>query len=197
MSSTFNFIRHEIELNTIHSSDEKQAREISYNILEVTPALWENIASFASRQSMARLCIVSHHFYSVFSTILYADTIDPPLNAAQSSKLIRTLSDAQTTGWKLHPAILIRQLGLRDDEKTRNAETRASSVDALNNLYTLTLGERTRGSALRVLEWDMEAGLDELGKILGASGNFPNLKELNVSSKGTNNNFNVNFGFLT
>ncbi|KAJ7125238.1 hypothetical protein C8R44DRAFT_135006 [Mycena epipterygia] len=172
------------------SNDEKQARDLSYNVLEVTPALWANIASFASRQSMSRLCTVSHDFYSVFSAILYADTIDPPLNAAQSSKLIRTLSDAQATGWKLHPAILICQLGLRDDKKTRNAETRASAVDALNNLYALTLGERTRGSALRVLEWDLEAGLDELGKILGALGNFPNLKELNVSSNGTNNNFN-------
>jgi hypothetical protein len=49
----------------------------------------------------------------------------------------------------------------------------------------------TKGAALRVLHWHYAAGINELGKILGVSVKFPNLKELKVSSTGTNNNFNV------
>ncbi|KAJ7655368.1 hypothetical protein B0H17DRAFT_1099102 [Mycena rosella] len=62
----------------------------------MAPELWMIIASFASRQSLARLCSVSHRFHSTFSALLYANVVDPPLTSGQSARLVRTPNDAQT-----------------------------------------------------------------------------------------------------
>ncbi|KAJ6589992.1 hypothetical protein DFH09DRAFT_1140602 [Mycena vulgaris] len=80
--------------------------------------------------------------------------------------------------------------GIIQPLETRKVETQAS-INALNNIHPLAvLSERTPGSLLRALHWNLAAGLDELGRILGAAGKFPNLKELIVTSNGTNRNFN-------
>lgn len=176
----------------------KSALGSSQTIPDVAPELWAIIASFSSRQSLAHLCSVSHHFYSTFSRTLYEDIIAPPLTSSQSSLLVKTLSDAQTHSWKPHPATLIRQLGLTNVEHSRFRPTQISkaqvqvSTDSLKNLYRLApQDEFTRGSVLRSLHWGLAAGLDELGQILGTQGHFPKLRELSVVSNGTNNNFNV------
>ncbi|KAJ7032769.1 hypothetical protein C8F04DRAFT_646078 [Mycena alexandri] len=57
-------------------------------------------------------------------------------------------------------------------------------------MYTGPNGLVMNGSVLRVLHWDLPAGLDDLGRIMGVPGRFPNLRELAVSTTGTNNNFN-------
>ncbi|KAJ6593399.1 hypothetical protein B0H19DRAFT_1246176 [Mycena capillaripes] len=161
---------------------------LSYNTADVPPELWALIVSFASRQSLARLCSVSHRFCSAFSTLLYANTVDHPLTASQSARLIETLSDDKTS-LKLHPATLIRDLGLTstDGAGTRVflGETRLL-IKALKNLELTPLST----SGLRALHWSLGAGVDELGRILGAPGNFPHLRELIVSSDGSNHNFN-------
>lgn len=163
---------------------------LSYTISGVPPELWAIIAHFASRQSLARFCCVSHDFQSTFSVFLYANIIDPPLSADQSSRLITTLSDVQKPCWKPHPALLIRKLGLTGGSSQNTTE--AQNHDSLRNMYRLIpRAECTSGSALRVLHWNLEAGLDDLGQILGVPGHFPHLRELVVSSNGNNNNFNV------
>ncbi|KAJ6554589.1 hypothetical protein B0H19DRAFT_1154165 [Mycena capillaripes] len=157
--------------------------ELSYSTADVPLELWTIIASFASRQCLARLCSVSHRFRSAFSLLLYANTVDHPLTASQSTHLIETLSNEKTS-LKPHPATLIRDLGLTDgvDAQAFKGKTK-SLTKALKNLEFAFLG-------LRVLHWSLTAGVDELGKILGAPGKFPQLKELAVSCDGSNNNFN-------
>ncbi|KAJ6590036.1 hypothetical protein DFH09DRAFT_1140725 [Mycena vulgaris] len=86
--------------------DKKRPGQPSYNVLDVPPELWAFIASFASRQSVARLCCVSQRFYSTFSALLYENLVI----SASNSLFIRTLGDAQASGWKPHPATLIKQL---------------------------------------------------------------------------------------
>ncbi|KAJ6590063.1 hypothetical protein DFH09DRAFT_1359079 [Mycena vulgaris] len=173
----------------------KHNPELSYYPIDIPPELWALIASFSSRQSVARLCSVSHRFYSTFSELLYVNVVDPPLTVAQSAQLIKSLGDAQTLSWKPHPATLIRQLGLNDGRRgcfwvEPTADENQTSLNALRTMYPLALGDHIRGSALRVLHWNLQASIDELGKILGAPGKFPNTKELIVSSKGFNSNFN-------
>ncbi|KAJ6590033.1 hypothetical protein DFH09DRAFT_220963 [Mycena vulgaris] len=173
----------------------KHNPELSYNPIDIPPELWALIASFSSRQSVARLCSVSHRFHSTFSELLYRNVVDPPLTAAQSAQLIKSLGDAQILSWKPHPATLIRQLGLNDGRRggfhnKPTAEENQASLKALRNIYPLALGDPIRGSALRVLHWNLDASIDELGKILGTPGKFPNIKELIVSCKGFNTNFN-------
>jgi hypothetical protein len=176
------------------SSNIKSASELSHNgFLDVPPELCAIIAYFASRQSLASLCSVSRRLCSIFSAPLYANTVDPPLTSAQSSCLIKTLSTAKTLSWKPHPALFIRQLGLTDSGLVNDIKAKAkTSADSLRNIYRLIPDfERSRGSALRSLHWNIAAGLDELGQILGAPGHFPNLRELMVSCNGTNSNFGV------
>ncbi|KAJ6589994.1 hypothetical protein DFH09DRAFT_1359026 [Mycena vulgaris] len=163
-------------------------------ISDVPPELWSIIASSLSRQSLAQLCAVSRRFYSMFSRHLYGNIIDPLLTPVQSTHLMKTLSDAQTPDWRPHSATLIRQLGVTSTCRLWNPASTipipAASL-GLRNLYALIPpSERARGSLLRVLHWHLEASLDDLGRILGVPGHFPNLKELDVSSTGINKNFN-------
>ncbi|KAJ6533988.1 hypothetical protein DFH09DRAFT_1284268 [Mycena vulgaris] len=159
------------------------------------PELWVTIGRFVPRQALAHLSCVSHELCAVFSPLLYGDTITTPMSGAQASRLIESLSAAQPSSWKPRPATLIRHLGMTNGgprvAQTIDPEIWEASVNALRNLAELTLGERTRGSALRVLHWHLPAGIDELGKILGFPGHFPNLKELVVFADGTNENFNI------
>ncbi|KAJ7697780.1 hypothetical protein B0H16DRAFT_818533, partial [Mycena metata] len=160
----------------------------SYDVENVPPEIWAIIARLTSRESLARLCSVSLHFCFAFSPLLYANTVNPPITAKQSARLIETLHDATTYSWKPHPVSLIRSLGLMDGDGTDKSKDKAKATRALKNL---AFGSpHTRGSVLRALHWSLEAGVNELGSVLGPPGNFPHLRELVVSSKGRNNNFN-------
>ncbi|KAJ7701990.1 hypothetical protein B0H16DRAFT_1554394 [Mycena metata] len=146
--------------------------EVSDQTSKVSAEIWALIASYASRQSVARLCAVSRTFHSTLSAPLYTDVLHPPLTATQSSRLIRTLRTE--TAIQPHPATFIRELGLK------------ASKNVHKNLFRFI----PSGSPLRVLHWNMNAGLDELGQLLGKPDQFPNLRELCVSSSGMNKNFN-------
>ncbi|KAJ7032790.1 hypothetical protein C8F04DRAFT_646532 [Mycena alexandri] len=161
-----------------------RVRNLSYDTSEVSAELWTLIASFASRQSVARLCAASRTFHSTLSATLYTDVLHPPLTATQSSRLIRTLRTE--TAIQPHPATFIRELGFKDGGMSAIRARDQASSDVFKNLFRL-IGS---GSPLRVLHWNMDAGLDELGQLLGTPEQFPNLRELCVSSNGTNNNFN-------
>ncbi|KAJ7496741.1 hypothetical protein FB451DRAFT_1208649 [Mycena latifolia] len=177
--------------SSLTKRNKKQPPEVSYNTSDVPPELWEIIASFSSRQSVARLCSLSHEFCSTFSVLLYSNLITPPLSPSQSSLLLKTLGDAQTSAWKPHPATLISRLGLSDGGRFPTSQTiKADTSASINGLKNLSALSPTRQSALRILHWHLAAGVDELGKILGAPGNFSNIKELVVSANGFNNNFN-------
>ncbi|KAJ7104565.1 hypothetical protein C8R43DRAFT_906897, partial [Mycena crocata] len=155
--------------------------------------LWSIIASFTSRRTLACLCSVSHLFYSIFSPLLYANIIKPLLNNERSTLIVRTLCDrdAQMSSWKPQPAFLIQQLALGGAE-FHKPETAMMAVTALKSMYSLRSPvERTRGATLRVLRWNLPAGVDELGKVLGAPEHFPNLRELTVFCDGKNTNFTV------
>ncbi|KAJ7935245.1 hypothetical protein B0H13DRAFT_2473257 [Mycena leptocephala] len=152
--------------------------ELSYNTADVPPELWTIVASFASRQSLGRLCSVSHRFYSLFSALLYANTVDPPLTCPQSWRLINTLSNKKSESSKPHPATLIRHLGLKERAGTQHPEQKTKNlIKAFKNLELSS--RRSAGSALRTLHWSLATGVDELGKILGK---FRHLKELVVST---------------
>jgi hypothetical protein len=79
-------------------------------------------------------------------------------------------------------------LGLKEGAGTQHPEQKTKNlIQAFKNLSS----RRSAGSALRTLHWSLATGVDELGKILGK---FRHLKELIVSTDGTNNNFNVGLG---
>ncbi|KAJ7032759.1 hypothetical protein C8F04DRAFT_1106452, partial [Mycena alexandri] len=166
----------------------------TYDVSDVPTELWAHIGTFSSRQSLARLCSASQEFHSRFSPLLYGSIIDPPLNASQSSALITALSSPEAPG-QLHPAARIQRLSLSDGRFTSRSSKaiksqRQAVLDLLKNMYTGPNGLVMNGSVLRALHWDLPAGLDDLGRIMGVPGRFPNLRELAVSTTGTNNNFN-------
>ncbi|KAJ7276952.1 hypothetical protein C8J57DRAFT_1310806 [Mycena rebaudengoi] len=123
---------------------------------------------------------------------LYTDIFEPCLTTKQSSMLFGTIHQSQP---KSHcPALLIRKLGVKDDALAPvggalKAQTQLAA-EALDNLRFLSLSDTRGASLLRVVHWGLAAGIDELGKILRSSTAFPHLRELIVTSKGTNNNFN-------
>ncbi|KAJ7753140.1 hypothetical protein B0H14DRAFT_421564 [Mycena olivaceomarginata] len=181
--------------NIPSNHDNKPIPNVSYDVSAVPPELWGTIATFASRQSLARLSAASHEFYYKLSPLLYGNIVEPPLTAAQSSALIETLGKARTPSGRPHLAEQVQHLKLTPTGTGRTPEAIKSrdkpASDVLRNMYRLIPGAESRsGSVLRVLHWNLAAGLDELGTILGAPGHFPNLKELFVSTTGTNNNFN-------
>src|ERR1700761_7766738 len=67
--------------------------------LEVPPELWSAVAKFCNRHTIARLCCVSGHFYSVFIRLLYGMTTSPPLSTPRAFLLIRALSEADAS-WR-------------------------------------------------------------------------------------------------
>ncbi|KAJ7276967.1 hypothetical protein C8J57DRAFT_1310854 [Mycena rebaudengoi] len=123
---------------------------------------------------------------------LYTDIFEPCLTTKQSSLLFGTIRQSQP---KSHcPVLLICKLGVKDDALTPvggalKAQTQLP-VQALDNLRLLALSDTRGASLLRVVHWSLAAGIDELGKVLRSTGAFPHLRELIVTSKGTNNNFN-------
>ncbi|KAJ7736939.1 hypothetical protein B0H16DRAFT_1466524 [Mycena metata] len=168
----------------------KSPPDASQCFLDVPPELCALIARFASRPSLARLCSISHRFCFVFSPLLYANIVEPPLSSTQSLRLIKTLSTPQTLSWKSHPAVLVRHLGLTDSRANTIKSSPRESVDALMNMYRLMPdAERIRGSALRSLHWNFTAGVDELGQILNARGHFPYLTELRITCDQTTTDF--------
>ncbi|KAJ7277000.1 hypothetical protein C8J57DRAFT_1310917, partial [Mycena rebaudengoi] len=123
---------------------------------------------------------------------LYTDIFEPCLTTKQSSLLFGMIRQSQP---KSHcPVLLIRKLGVKDDALTPvggalKAQTQLP-VQVLDNLRLLELSDTRGASLLRVVHWSLPAGIDELGKVLRSTGAFPHLRELIVTSKGTNNNFN-------
>ncbi|KAJ7276942.1 hypothetical protein C8J57DRAFT_1714128 [Mycena rebaudengoi] len=174
-------------------SKPKSIESQSTPILDVPPELWALIASFSSRQTVARLCLLSRSFYAIFLPTLYSNILEPPLYAKQSSALLKTLRQEPSSSSTLHhPASLIRKLSVKDDgSKLKSAKFKAqSTVQAFDNLRFLPLSNQRGPSVLRVLHWGMAAGIDELERILGSPGNFPHLRELVVTSSRPNHNVN-------
>ncbi|KAJ6489599.1 hypothetical protein C8R47DRAFT_473342 [Mycena vitilis] len=166
----------------------------SLSIDDVPPEIWSVVARYLSRQSLGRLCAVSHGFRATFSVLLYSDTIDPPItNPGSSWRLMVLLSTEEAPAWKPHPATLLRRLYLTDwrDGFLLRLSTgdQAQTQVALNSLKNTYRFASARASSLRTLKWRFSAGLDDLGQILGNSTHFPNLRELDISSNGTNTNF--------
>ncbi|KAJ7772002.1 hypothetical protein DFH07DRAFT_768115 [Mycena maculata] len=143
------------------------------SILNVPFELWAIIAGSLSRKSLPSLCVVSRHFCSIFSVLLYRNILNPLLTIAQSSRLIKTLRNEPVPICERHWSTMIYKLALECNcFKTPEVETRAAS-DALHKL--------TSPSVL--------AGLDELAQILG-TGHVPNLTELFVRTNDSSKNFN-------
>ncbi|KAJ7496704.1 hypothetical protein FB451DRAFT_1208454 [Mycena latifolia] len=183
--------RPECSLSLAGKRNRKILPELSYNTSDVPPELWEIVASFASRQSVARLCSLSREFCSTFSALLYSDLINPSLSPSQSSRLIKRLGAAQTSSWKPHPATLIRQLDIPDGSRDRFRsfqDVKAKAQALRGALGRIALSEPTKGSALRVLHWNFPNSLKDLGEILETE-YFPNLRELAISSNETSQNF--------
>ncbi|KAJ6491740.1 hypothetical protein C8R47DRAFT_1214532 [Mycena vitilis] len=165
-----------------------------------------NIASFVSRPSLARLCSISRDIYSTFSPILYANTIDPSLAVAQSSRLTRTLSSKKT----LMQPYLIRRLALTDGGQSR---TDLTPYDEDNHTYPHS-GLSALVSAINIIRLPVLAALniapdltpefmeefDDLDDVpvfdtdfvpfLGA---HPNLVDLTLSAEGTQLTDDVTF----
>ncbi|KAF7350990.1 hypothetical protein MSAN_01661200 [Mycena sanguinolenta] len=164
------------------SFDPSPKAEFRQDMSQMPVELWTMVAAFASRSSVACLCRVSRHFYSLFNPMLYRNTIHPPLTAAQTSLFVQTLASKKPASGRPHPALLVRELGLTD---TPGSPTILNSSTTISKaLKRLHLAEE-----LQVLHWSLAAGVDDLGKIFGGPGRFPHLRELAVSCKGTNNNF--------
>ncbi|KAJ7188905.1 hypothetical protein C8R46DRAFT_1244116 [Mycena filopes] len=145
------------------------------------PELCALIAHSASRQSLARLCSTSRRFCFIFSPLLYANTVEPPLNTDQAARLTKTLIAPQTRTWKSHPAVHVRHLSLMGYQTYYGIKTSPQQpISALVNTYRLMPdAERTtRGSALRTLHWNFAGGVDMLSQILNDSGHFPSLTDL-------------------
>jgi hypothetical protein len=165
-------------------------------ISRVPPELWAIIASFSSRPTIARLCLLSRAFNTIFLPQLYTNLLDPDLTIKQSSLILKTLClSPSALSTSHHPASLIRKLSVKDDVSTMSPEyskaQTALAVQVLDNMRMRPLAEPQGPSLLRVLHWGLLAGVDELGRILSSPGMFPHLRELIVTSKGANKNFNV------
>ncbi|KAJ7457458.1 hypothetical protein FB451DRAFT_1274950 [Mycena latifolia] len=157
------------------------AREpIMREVLEVPPEIWALVVALSGRQSIGRLCAVSHRFYSIFTPLLYSTTTEPPLTAPQSALLIRTLRKAHTSLLRPH-LVHIQSLSLSDYHGIDTPQCLA----ALRNLMEIRLdGHPMRGSALRTLKWSLSRGTEELARLLRTPGNFPHLKEISVECRG-------------
>ncbi|KAJ7279945.1 hypothetical protein C8J57DRAFT_117869 [Mycena rebaudengoi] len=163
---------------------------------DVPPELWGLIASFSSRRTIARLCLLSRKFNVIFSPHLYMNLLEPPLTSEQSSLLLETISQQPSSSSTFHhPASLIRKLSVKDGGstlKTMKFKVQVQcSARALDNLRLLPLSDQRGASLLHVLHWGITAGIQELEKILSSPGNFPHLRELVVTSRG--NNISVDF----
>ncbi|KAJ7662152.1 hypothetical protein DFH06DRAFT_366322 [Mycena polygramma] len=151
-------------------------------ILEVPPEIWEQVATLSGRQAIARLCAVSHTFYSRISPLLYGTTNYPPLTSSQSTLLTRTIGKVRAS---VHPIHAIKIVSFSGNSK--------QCRDALWNLADISSpGQPIRGALLRSLEWNLPetAGL----RILLAPGYFPNLKRVSVCA--TVNKSETGFDFV-
>ncbi|KAJ6554025.1 hypothetical protein DFH09DRAFT_1318684 [Mycena vulgaris] len=149
---------------------------IWHQLFDVPPEIWALVVPLAGRQSLGRLCAVSHEFDSIFSPLLYSMTNSPPLTGTQSTLLIKTLAEAHTSSLSPHPAPSIQNIALSDWQGISTLQCLA----ALKNLCKLPVGGRPmRGSALRTLQRTLP-GITKLGVLLRKPGNFPHLKEISV-----------------
>ncbi|KAJ7443811.1 hypothetical protein FB451DRAFT_1189846 [Mycena latifolia] len=148
-------------------------------ILEVPSELWALVAKSSRRQSLARLCAVSHGFHTVFSPLLYSTaTTNPPLKYKQTALLIETLAATHSP----HPGLFVRRLVFPSYGLDRRIDGQ-TCLAALSRLFDAPGDKRpVRGSALRSLEWgargELQGSMDALGPLLCTPGCFPNLKEI-------------------
>ncbi|KAJ7657465.1 hypothetical protein DFH06DRAFT_1409801 [Mycena polygramma] len=146
----------------------RQIRRGILFILEVPPEIWEQVATVSGRQGIARLCAVSHTFYSIISPLLYGMTTHPSLTRTQSALLTRTIRRVRAS---IHPIHAIKIVSFSGNSR--------QCRDALWNLADISSpGQPIRGALLQSLEWNLPetAGL----RILLAPGYFPNLKQISV-----------------
>ncbi|KAF7296107.1 hypothetical protein MKEN_01425900 [Mycena kentingensis (nom. inval.)] len=150
---------------------------------ELPTELWLHIGLYASRQSLGRLCSVSRQLFHIFVHPLYNAILD--LNEKQSSRLVQTLRTAKNPDWRQHPAEIITQLTLTDEDGLSRCPT-TSITDAMKNLARCVPGGV--GSPLRVLHWSVSSCTSRLGQLLLEPGHFPNLKELYVATDESTHN---------
>ncbi|KAJ6558324.1 hypothetical protein B0H19DRAFT_1261844 [Mycena capillaripes] len=153
------------------------------SIFEVPPEVWTIVATLSNRQSVAHFCVVSRHFYSMFSLPLYQMTSNPPLTSLQSYLLMKTIREAR----KPHPALLVGSLSIPRYELGFRKNDARKCQEVLKTLVENS--PSSRGARLRALEWDLSTGIDELGTLLRTPGYFLNLKEISVRSSGRNTGF--------
>ncbi|KAJ7276969.1 hypothetical protein C8J57DRAFT_1223671 [Mycena rebaudengoi] len=173
----------------VHKPNVTQGRQYSSafhfsSIFRVAPELWAIIASLSSRQTIARLCLLSRSFNGIFLPHLYSDILEPALTANQSLLILTTISkNPASQSTILRPASCIQKLSVQDAASgidLKAAELKAqtqSAVQALHNLRLLPFSDTRGASVLRVLHWGLAAGIDELGLILSVPGHFPHLRE--------------------
>ncbi|KAJ7230276.1 hypothetical protein GGX14DRAFT_384228 [Mycena pura] len=145
--------------------------------LEVPPELWSVVAKFCNRHTIARLCCVSGHFYSVFIRLLYGMTTSPPLSTPRAFLLIRALSEGDP---EPRTAKLITSIAFPHSPGFGETETQIYQA-VLRNLS---------GSSLRRLEWNLSYNLELLHRALKY---FPHLKEISVQCE---TKYKTSFDFI-
>ncbi|KAL1736497.1 hypothetical protein EV714DRAFT_241827 [Schizophyllum commune] len=135
--------------------------------------LWTDIASWCSRSAVYRLCLVSRTFYLLFNPVLYKSLLTEHDSVCPA--LLRTLS-SRRGGASLgpHPASLVRDLFLNTthSKSTRPIETTLKNT----SLFT----DRSVGSRLRALTWDIREVPANIALLLQDPVAFPCLKEMSL-----------------
>ncbi|KAJ7072805.1 hypothetical protein C8F01DRAFT_1105293 [Mycena amicta] len=141
------------------------------------------IAYYASRDSIASLCLVSRAFCALFAPLLYENIMEPSLTIKQCSLLVRALSTANQS------TTCIRRLRVIDWEYQRpSAEF---SVNACQNALI-----NLNHANLRSLHWGLSSKLHLLNDLLCDQDSFPNLKELFVTCRDMARIGLKNFAFM-
>ncbi|KAF7296074.1 hypothetical protein MKEN_01422500 [Mycena kentingensis (nom. inval.)] len=146
-------------------------------IHRIPPELCALIAHYAPRPTLSRLAQTSRRLYTIFSPLLYRNTVTPPLTSAQSLLLIQTLN-ADICARRVHPALLVQNLGVASVSKSLLSQD-ACKIALANTIPASSV------SKLRSIHWSVSSGVDALSTHIGA---FPHLKELVVACNGADLN---------
>ncbi|KAL1741450.1 hypothetical protein HDZ31DRAFT_45423 [Schizophyllum fasciatum] len=136
--------------------------------------LWTDIASWCSRSSIYRLCLVSKTFYMLFNPVLYKSLLTEHDSVCPA--LLRTLS-SRRGGASLgpHPASLVRDIFLN----TTHAKTTRPIETTLKNTSLFT-DNLSVGSRLRAIAWDIREVPENIAQLLQDPVAFPSLKEMSL-----------------
>ncbi|TRM64145.1 hypothetical protein BD626DRAFT_266042 [Schizophyllum amplum] len=135
--------------------------------------LWTELASWCTRSAVYRLCLSSKTFYFLFNPVLYKSLLTEHDSVCPA--LLRTLSSRRgRASLGPHPASLVRDLFLNTIHltSTRPIET------TLKN--TSLVGDRSLGSRLRALTWDIREVPPNVAQLLQDPDAFPCLKEISL-----------------